>query len=67
MCCIIDHVIHDTWNASDDDEDYFINAYWTAPTDNDQPGISMIGSRPTSQAQELNQREFEKILKRCAP
>ncbi len=63
LCTIVDHVVHDTWNASEDD-DYIIFTYWTPPANAAQPGLTAPTSRPQSKGQELNQREFEKILKR---
>ncbi|MCC6508652.1 MAG: DUF2786 domain-containing protein, partial [Pirellulaceae bacterium] len=64
MCTVIDHVVHDTWNPTDDD-DYVVMSYWTPPVNVDQPGISTIGTRPQANSrQELTQQEFDKILRR---
>ncbi len=63
LCTVVDHVIHDTWNASED-EDYRVFTYWTPPDNAAQPGLTVSGLRSQSSRQELNQKEFEKILKR---
>lgn len=63
LCAIVDHVVHDTWNASDD-EHYRLITYWTPPAHVAQPGLTATNVRARSQGQELNQKEFEKILKR---
>ena len=63
LCTVIDHVVHDTWNPSEDD-DYVVAMYWTPPESVAEPGLVAPTSRPRSTGQELNQREFEKILKR---
>lgn len=63
LCAVVDHVIHDTWNASDD-EHYLLLSYWTPPASSDQPGLTAPIVRAQSSGQELNQKEFEKILKR---
>lgn len=63
MCTVVDGIVHDTWNASEDDE-YQLFAYWTPPVGAAQPGLTAPTSRAQSSSQELNQKEFEKILKR---
>jgi len=74
FCTVIDHVIHDTWNPSED-ERYCIGSYWT----NDAPEIlarakdaargseyAATANTSTSQSDEqlLTQKEFERILHR---
>ena len=63
LCTIVDHVVHDTWNASEDN-DYYVVTYWTPPASAAAPGLTAPTTRARSSGQELNQREFEKILKR---
>lgn len=63
LCTVIDHVVHDTWNPSEDDG-YIVAMYWTPPASVAQPGLTAPTSRSQSIRQELNQQEFEKILKR---
>ncbi len=60
---VIDHVVHDTWNASEDE--YILRRYWLAPTLQTGPAISTIGTRAQrSHQSELTQQEFEKIIRR---
>ncbi len=63
MCTVVDGVVHDTWNASEDD-DYRVFTYWTPPASTAHPGLTAPATRSQSRSQELNQKEFEKILKR---
>lgn len=64
LCAVIDHVVHDTWDASQD-HNYALRAYWTPPAGAVEPGrASMAALRPQSAGQELTQNEFEKILRR---
>lgn len=64
FCTVIDHVIHDTWNPTDD-ECYFIQAYFVSPIPQDDSKSLRVGPKRTSnREQELTQDEFEKILKR---
>ncbi len=65
LCCLVDRVIHDTWDPYADGE-YVVLAYWLGATVSGQDGLAV---RPrvnssTSASQELNQQEFEKILSR---
>lgn len=63
FCTIIDHVVHDTWNPADDD--YTIKAMWTpVATDGALHRDGLIPGKAVSQAEQLTQNEFEKILKR---
>ena len=74
FCTVIDHVIQDTWNASDDDE-FTVAGFWTCDEANAKlasgadasPGHgSAVGSgdRGQNQEQVLTQKEFDKILHR---
>ncbi len=63
MCAIIDRVVHDTWNPSEEDA-YVLAGYWTPPPSTAEPALIAPTSRPQSASQELNQQQFEKILKR---
>lgn len=64
FCAMIDHVLHDTWNPSDDD-DYVVQSYWTHP---DFGPDSDKGARKRSQSsarpEDLTQEQFDKILNR---
>jgi hypothetical protein len=61
---LIDQVVHDTWDPSDDD-DYCAYAYWTHP-DYGPESVrqSSPASRSSSADQDLTQAEFDKILNR---
>ncbi|MEQ1830639.1 MAG: DUF2786 domain-containing protein [Pirellula sp.] len=57
---LVDQVVHDTWDPSEESV-YYIREYWTHPELN----ASSNGSAETrSDAQELTQAEFDKILNR---
>ncbi len=63
-CCVIDHVIYDTWNPSDDD-DLVIRGFWTRPAiegDTTMPIVSR--QHPASAEASLTQNEFDKVLHR---
>lgn len=63
LCTVVDHVIHDTWNASE--EEYNIVSYWTPSTSCNGAGlIAGKTGQAAGRAQELNQQAFEKILRR---
>ena len=63
FCAIIDHVIHDTWNPSEDD-DFEIVQFWRMDRDVASTSPAVAPQRPANREQELTQREFEKILGR---
>lgn len=64
LCTLVDRVIHDTWDPSEDD-DYCVLYYWTRSAALGEPAIIQTNSqRPSSQEQELTQAEFDKILRR---
>jgi hypothetical protein len=61
---LIDHVVHDTWDPSDED-DYFVYAYWTHPDYGPESVFRPIHtSHSNSTDQDLTQAEFDKILNR---
>jgi Protein of unknown function (DUF2786) len=61
---VIDHVIYDTWNPSEDD-DFIIAGLWTRPEVPSRSTLPMA-SRQTRQSDEqtLTQKEFDKVLHR---
>jgi len=72
-CTVIDHVVHDTWNPSEDDG-LIVAGFWTCEAANANlvsggEGAS-LGHRATGgdggqdQEQSLTQKEFDKILHR---
>ncbi len=64
FCAVIDHVIYDTWNPSDDDG-FIISAYWTRPDASGENPLP-VASRLSRQSDEqvLTQKEFDKVLHR---
>jgi Protein of unknown function (DUF2786) len=64
FCTVIDHVIHDTWNPSEEDE-YLIENYWVRPASQSDSLLPAIGAnRQSSAEQVLTQQEFDRILHR---
>lgn len=64
FCTVMDRVVHDTWDASEDD-DYFIHAFWTSAEQETQSSVPDKESKGRNSAeQELTQAEFDKILNR---
>ncbi len=64
FCTVIDHVVHDTWDPSDDD-DYIVNSYWTNLSEqSDAPSPVANRSQTASESQDLTQSEFDRILDR---
>jgi len=72
FCTVIDHVVQDTWNPSDDDE-FIVAGFWTCDEANARlaskghtsPGCGTTnGDGGQDQEQVLTQREFDKILHR---
>ncbi|GAB5407009.1 MAG: DUF2786 domain-containing protein [Aureliella sp.] len=67
-CCLVDHVVHDTWNPMDDGV-YFVAKYFTPPA-SDSPAtdgsvsVQRTGTRPSDQRDALTQKQFDKILRR---
>ncbi|TWT83177.1 hypothetical protein CA13_46400 [Planctomycetes bacterium CA13] len=60
----IDHVIHDTWNPSEE-EDYVVEGYWTLPAHLSQTTLpSLAPKRRHNAEQDLTQKEFDKVLAR---
>lgn len=62
-CCLVDHVIHDTWNPMDDGI-YTLVKYWMPPTSPDTTLPQQTVSRPSNDREQLTQKQFEKILRR---
>ncbi len=70
FCTVIDHVVHDTWNASEDDE-LCVVGFWTPPvvigepTPGNRSTLPSAGcAQPVSAEQTLTQKEFDKVLQR---
>ncbi|TWU16760.1 DUF2786 domain-containing protein [Allorhodopirellula heiligendammensis] len=64
FCSVIDHVIYDTWNPSDDDN-FVVAAYWTRPVVAGESTMPIASRRSKQSAQQtLTQREFDKVLHR---
>ncbi|TWT56562.1 DUF2786 domain-containing protein [Allorhodopirellula solitaria] len=64
FCSVIDHVIYDTWNPSDDDN-FVVSAYWTRPEitgESTLPVASRLAHRNAEES--LTQKEFNKVLHR---
>ena len=64
LCCVIDHVIHDTWNAFDE-LNYRVAEYWISTTvlsggDAGRPRSRVVESEETLRTRE----EYDRILKR---
>jgi hypothetical protein len=62
LCTVIDHVLHDTWDARDEGAYYVTNA-WTAGPQAVRCADSTAGN-DKKQAGDLTQAEFEKIINR---
>lgn len=65
LCTLVDRVIHDTWNPGDDDG-FLVDAFWTPPAGTGGGQSLTPGPRSTasSQADQLTQDEFDRILAR---
>ena len=64
FCTLIDRVVHDTWDPSDDDN-YFVKSYWTSPTvESDTASPVSNRSQSADKSQDLTQEEFDRILDR---
>lgn len=74
FCTVIDRVIHDTWNPSDEEE-YVINGFWTCDLADTTPGGAprfrlsasddrQVHATSACEEQVLTQKEFERILHR---
>lgn len=74
FCTVINHVIQDTWNPSDDDE-FIVAGFWTCDEANAKLSSNLDASRlhrstaangdgGQDQEQVLTQKEFDKILHR---
>jgi len=63
FCTMVDHVIHDTWDPSDDD-DYVVKSYWTSDSATYEKSSHDKRKNVSSESQDLTQSEFDKILDR---
>ncbi|MFG0261388.1 MAG: DUF2786 domain-containing protein [Novipirellula sp. JB048] len=64
FCCVIDHVIHDTWNPSEE-PDYQIVGYWTCAATASETNLPRRAPGTSPNAEQVTtQREFDKILLR---
>lgn len=64
FCTLIDHIVHDTWDPSDDD-DYIVKSYWTSTSTQYDTASPERNRRPSSSvSQDRTQEEFDKILDR---
>ncbi len=64
FCTLIDHVVHDTWDPSDDD-DYIVKSYWNSTEARYDTASSEWNRKlPSSDSQDRTQLEFDKILDR---
>lgn len=64
ICTLVDHVVHDTWNALED-SGYVVVDFWVAPANTSATTLPMVGSNHrVSREQQLTQNEFDKILRR---
>ena len=60
MCTVIDHVVHDTWNAAEDD--YCIRQYWTHP-DRAPPGVPSASPNLPNECQNQSQKELDRVIR----
>ncbi len=63
FCTMVDRIIHDTWDPSDDD-DYLVKSYWTSASVTYEQASLNERKNASSVSEELTQSEFEKILDR---
>lgn len=63
ITCVIDNVVHDTWNPAEDDS-FRMRGVWTSPQKGDTESSATTRSKDQSEQASLTQREFEKILRR---
>ena len=62
FCSVIDHVLYDTWNPSDDD-DCILQGYWTRPAVAGETTLPIVRhGRREDEEQTLTQKEFDKVL-----
>ncbi len=62
LTCLVDQTVYDTWNPADDGN-YKIDCLWVPPVSSPLPAMVQRGGEGNARA-ELNQAEFEKILRR---
>lgn len=64
LSCVIDGVVHDTWNPADD-ESYRLRGVWSSPNNgSESPSQQADSSHSEMDQSSLTQQEFEKILRR---
>jgi hypothetical protein len=63
LTCVIDNVVHDTWNPAEDDS-FRMKGVWTSPKKVAPESLEATRSKDRSDQASLTQREFEKILRR---
>lgn len=64
FCCVVDHCIYDTWDASEEDE-FVTEGYWLGPQTETETTLP-VGSRHARPSAEetATQKEFDKVLQR---
>ncbi len=64
LTTVIDHVVHDTWDPSDD-HGYVVLSFWTSVSIGSDNGQAALTTMPVTAARpDLTQSEFDKILSR---
>ena len=63
FCTLVDHVVRDTWDPSEEDL-YVVQSYWTSETANFEQAAQDQRKNVSSNSQDLTQSEFDKILDR---
>ncbi len=67
-CCLVDHVVHDTWNPMDDGiydvVQYFLPPASQSGSADGAVAIERSGARPSNDRDALTQKQFDKILRR---
>ncbi len=64
FCTVIDRVLYDTWDASDD-ENFVVRGFWTRPAQESDTTLPKVatGGRVSNEPT-LTQKEFDKVLHR---
>lgn len=64
FCTVVDHVVYDTWDPSDDG-DYLVQDYWVMPAGDANTTLPGQAAKVrVDKEQEMNQQEFDRILHR---
>ncbi|TWU45699.1 hypothetical protein Q31b_08750 [Novipirellula aureliae] len=64
FCTMVDHIIYDTWNPSEEEE-YCVVGYWMHPShDRETTAPIRSSNRKPDAEQEMTQKEFDKVLHR---